>query len=536
VSRLRLARWSAIAAIGVVVEWLGHSGGIGLAAADLAVGLAFLSCGLLVWDRRRREAVAPLFLATGLAWFLGTLAGSDIGVLSAVGSAMRYAHRGPLVHLVLAYPTGQLRGCGARIVVGAAYMDGLVAQVAQNDALTIALVVAVIAAGGLGLRGGPVELRRARALATAAFALVGTPLVLVSVGGLLQMSLSQTTLLLAYEAMLLVTAIGLTVWLLAKRLESASVADLVVELGTSSRSDALRETLARVFGDPWLRIGYPVNGSYVDEAGEPMVLPSSSDERTVTAIERDSEPVAVLVHGPGLTSDPAVKDAVAAAARLTAANARLQAELLGQVRELAASRRRIVEAGDVQRSRLERRLDHAAQLHLEEMRHALARAMQAAPPELAHALSTVAHELDQAVIEIRELARGIHPHTLSERGLSAALSELAARAPIRVSVAAPRERFAPAVEATAYFVCAEALANVAKYARTATAVIEIRRDNGRLVVRVVDEGVGGADTTRGSGLRGLADRVDAVGGRLIVESPASGGTAVVAEIPLDGVS
>jgi signal transduction histidine kinase len=509
---------------------------MGLAAADLAVGAAFLACGVLLWERQRREPVAPLLLATGFAWFLGTLAGSHTGVLSSIGGALLYAHRGPLVHLVLAYPTGQLRGWAARIVVGAAYVDGLVAPVARNDALTIALVVAVVAAGTLAIYRGPVELRSARALAMAAFALVGAPLLLVSTSGLLQASLSQTALLLAYEAMLVVSAIGLTAWLLARRLEPASVADLVVELGASPRSDALRDTLARAFADPSLGIGYPVNGSYVDEAGEPMVLPSSSDERTVTAIERDGEPIAVLVHDAALASDPALKGAVAAAARLTASNARLQAELRGQVRELAASRRRIVEAGDVQRSRLERRLDHAAQLHLEEIRAALTRAMQAAPPGVADALSTVAHELDQAVIEIRELARGIHPHILSESGLAAALSERAARAPIRVSVSAPRERFAPAVEATAYFVCAEALANVAKYAQTDSAVIEIRRDNGRLVVRVVDEGVGGADTTRGSGLRGLADRVEAVGGRLTVGSPASGGTAVVAEIPLDGVS
>jgi signal transduction histidine kinase len=538
VGKLRLACLWGIAGLGVGFEWLGHNGGIGLAAADLAVGLAFLACGVLVGHRQRRERVALLLLATGFAWFLGTLAGSDVGVVSTVGSAMLYAHRGPFVQLVLAYPTGRLRSRLDGVVVCAAYVDGLVVALAQDDAATIALVTAVVAAGALGLRGGPVELRRARALATAAFALVGAPLVWISVGGLAQARpLSDTTLLLAYEVALLASVIGLTVWLLlGERFDSGVVADFVVELGMSRRSGAVRDALARALGDPTLEIGYPVAGSYVDEAGEPMTLPSSGDERTATSIECDGEPVAVLVHDAALASDLALTGAVAAAARLTASNVRLQAELRVQVRELAASRRRIVEAGDVQRSRLERRLDQAAELHLAKMRVALARAMQAAPPEVADALATVGRELDQVVIEIRELARGIHPHTLHESGLAAALSELATAAPLRVSVAAPSERFTPAVETAAYFVCAEALANVAKYAQAEAATIGVRRENGRLVVRVFDEGVGGADATRGSGLRGMGDRVEALGGRLAVSSPASGGTSVVAEIPVDGVS
>ena len=145
-------------------------------------------------------------------------------------------------------------------------------------------------------------------------------------------------------------------------------------------------------------------------------------------------------------------------------------------------------------------------------------------------------ELAQTVLELRELAHGIHPHTLIESGLAPALAELATAAPIPVSVAAPSERFSTAVEAAAYFVCAEALANVAKYAQTDAALVGIRRENGRLMVRVADEGVGGADSTRGSGLRGLGDRVEAIGGRLTVSSPMSGGTSILAEIPLDGVS
>jgi signal transduction histidine kinase len=267
-----------------------------------------------------------------------------------------------------------------------------------------------------------------------------------------------------------------------------------------------------------------------------MTLPTAGSKRAVTLVERDGEPVAALVHDPALAGDPALAEAVSTAARLTASNARLQAELRAQVRELAASRRRVLEASDAQRSRLERRLNHAAELHLEEMRLALARALLTAPPDVAVAVELVERELGQAVVELHELARGIHPHTLTESGLAAALAELAATAPIEVSVAAPRDRFAPEVEAAAYFVCAEALANVVKYAGADQATLGVRHEDGRLVVLVADEGVGGADPARGSGLRGLADRIDAAGGELRVSSPPAGGTSVFAEIPLERAS
>jgi signal transduction histidine kinase len=193
----------------------------------------------------------------------------------------------------------------------------------------------------------------------------------------------------------------------------------------------------------------------------------------------------------------------------------------------------MIEAGDVQRRRLERRLHHAAELHLQEMHRALERGLGAAAPDVAAALAVVERELDQVVVEVHELARGIHPRTLTEHGLRPALAELAAAAPTPVAVGAPDDRFSPTVEASAYFVCAEALTNIAKYARAEHASIDVRRHAGRLRVEISDDGVGGADPTRGTGLRGLADRVDAVGGRLTVTSPIASGTSVVAEIPLE---
>ncbi len=155
-----------------------------------------------------------------------------------------------------------------------------------------------------------------------------------------------------------------------------------------------------------------------------------------------------------------------------------------------------------------------------------------ADPALADGLGRTAAELQLALAELRELARGIHPAILTQEGLGAALESLATRAavPVRI-VAAPDRRLPAAVETTAYFVVCEALANVAKHAGTCTATISARQAGGRLLVEVTDDGVGGTDPAKGSGLRGLGDRVAALDGRLEVHSPPGGGTRVVAELP-----
>jgi signal transduction histidine kinase len=534
VSARRLGVLALLGAAALGIEWLGYAGGsVGLPAADLVTGLVFLGCGVAIWERRRTERIAVLFVATGVTWLLGTLAGSDAAVLSSVGSALLYAHRGPFVHLVLAYPTGRLSRLDGVVVV-AAYVDGFVRPIAQNDLLTITLVAAVVVAAAIGLRDAPQETRAARALATGSAALVGGALALYSAGGLAGATfLSDNTLLVAYETMLVTAAFSLTAGLTMARPGPAAVADLVVELAASPPERTLRETLARAVGDPSLEIGYWVGDSYIDSEGRSMTLAGVGAERAVTLVDRDGEPVAALVHDSALADDPTLADAVATATRLTAAHARLQAELRAQLRELVDSRRRIVVAGDAQRSRLERRLDRASAVHLEEMRVALRRAERVATPDVAAALAVVESELDEAVVELHELAHGIHPRTLVESGLAAALAELAATAPIEVAVAAPGDRYAPAVEAAAYFVCAEALANVAKYSHADRASVGVRPENGHLLVRVADQGAGGADPARGSGLRGLTDRVEAVGGRLTVSSPVGSGTSVLAEIPLE---
>jgi PAS domain S-box-containing protein len=207
-----------------------------------------------------------------------------------------------------------------------------------------------------------------------------------------------------------------------------------------------------------------------------------------------------------------------------------------QEEELRSSRARIVEAGDVERRRLERNLHDGAQQRLVSISLFLRLAqgkVQTDPDGAEELLNTASEELGRALEELRELARGIHPAILTDRGLEPALQALATRSPVPVTLAeAPDERLPEPVEAAAYYVVAEALTNVAKYAQASSAIVRVERNNGRALVEVVDDGVGGADPLTGSGLRGLADRVEALDGRLHVESAPGSGTRIRAEIPV----
>jgi signal transduction histidine kinase len=211
-----------------------------------------------------------------------------------------------------------------------------------------------------------------------------------------------------------------------------------------------------------------------------------------------------------------------------------QAQLRARVDALQASRDRAVDAAEDERRRIERDLHDGAQQRLVAlaMDLGMARAKLRSDPEAASGLVDAAHEeAKRALAELRDLARGIHPAVLADRGLDAAISALAARSPVPVGVEVATERLPGPVESTAYFVVAEALTNAAKHARAGEVTVRIARHGDLLVVEVTDDGVGGADPAAGSGLRGLADRVAAIDGRLTVTSPAGGPTVVRAELP-----
>jgi signal transduction histidine kinase len=251
-------------------------------------------------------------------------------------------------------------------------------------------------------------------------------------------------------------------------------------------------------------------------------------------VDRGGRPVAALVHDASLRDEPELVGAVCAAAGIALENERLEADLRARLEELRGSRARIVEAGDTERRRLERNLHDGAQQRLVsvsiELR--LLASRLACDSEEGRLLAAARQELASSLEELRELAQGIHPAVLSDYGLPVALETLAAKAPLPVRLTVDvSERPPEAVEVAAYYFVAETLTNVVKYAAASAADVAVARSDGRLVVQVADDGVGGADASRGSGLRGLADRVEALGGWLRVASRPSEGTTVRAEIP-----
>jgi signal transduction histidine kinase len=303
----------------------------------------------------------------------------------------------------------------------------------------------------------------------------------------------------------------------------------VVELNSTPAGE-VGPALARTLGDPSLTLALwlPDRQMFVDERGAVVSLPEGVPGRAVTVIGPETEPLAAIVHDERLLGQRRLLEAAGSAAKLALENTRLQAELRSQLAELKASRSRIVSAADAERRRVERDLHDGAQQRL----LALGLALQmlrdrGGDPEL---LGEADAELQAALAELRDLARGVHPAILTEQGLAAAIRSLVDRTAIRVTADLQEERYPQEVETAAYFLVSEAVANIVKHAGATSAVVSVGRLNGRLVVEVSDDGCGGA-TASGSGLQGLADRVGALDGRLTIDSEQGRGTIIRAEIP-----
>jgi signal transduction histidine kinase len=508
--RLRFVLWPAGLVFGVAAEWVDRPP---LIAFDGATGFALLFLGLVAWSRRPGSRAGAIMSAAGFAWFLGTLWPPAVVL-----------HRAPLAQLLISYPSGKLSSRLQRVGTGLAYGYAAVDVVAGNDYATIIFALGVVALSAhryLAVRGPERRARRAPLTAAVTFGLV---LVVGAVTRLMGVGIDFVVLLM-YDLTVCLIAIGLAADLWWGHWAQGAVTRLVVDLGEPATGGVLRDRLARALGDPTLVVGYWLPGRrlYVDDAGRPVTLPAAGAGRAVTPVERNGQGVAVLIHDLAVLDDPALLAAAGSAARLAVANARLQAEVSARVGEVEASRRRIVEASDEQRRRLERELRDGAERRLAHVAELIA--------DGGGPLADVRAALDTARAELREFARGMHPATLTERGLGASVRELAERSPTAVEVTVPATRFPPAVEAAAYFVCAESLTNVAKHAEASGVDIRITQEDGRLKVAIADNGVGGADPSRSSGLRGLRDRVEALGGSLVVESPPGGGTCVLAELP-----
>jgi signal transduction histidine kinase len=492
--------------------------GPALATADFLVGCALVAGGAVARDRRPESRVGVIALVAGATWFAGN-----------VGTPLLYLHRGPLVHLCLSYPTGRLRSRVSRAVVAFAYVDGAIEPLARNAMLTFVLscAIALAAVRSFLFTSGPA--RKAAEPALVAALAVGAALSLGAIGRLA--GWNPDAVLLAYDVVVASVVVVLVADLLRHRWADAVVTGLVVDLGTEGGT--LRAKLAHAIGDPSLVIGYRLlNASvFVDEAGRAVELPRPGSGRTVTPLVDRGEEVAVLVHDDALLTDRRLLESVAAAARIAVANVGLQADARARATELEESRRRIVEAADAQRRRLERELRLGAEHRLGRVAAVLSDVRASVPAEETETITELEAELARARRELEEFARGVHPAALTSGGLMVALAQLAQLSPIPVSTHGTVDRLPGPIEAALFFVCSEALTNAAKHSGASQVTIDVAADDRRVDVAIADDGMGGAAARRGSGLAGLVDRVEALGGTLRIESPSGGGTRVVAWLP-----
>jgi len=542
------------------------------AAAALFVGWGFIGAGLFAWSRRPDSSIGPLMVATGFAWFVNLVTASNVPALFIGAAILSSVYFVTAIHMLLAAPHGQRLAPGDRRIVVAGYLlvtlgsipFALFTDPAKNcedcpsnplmitDSGTffdiwntvislIGLVLIVLVLRSLVLRWRRAS-RPERRLYAPVYA-AGVALMIAVIAQLgLQTSGSEGAALdivfiVSVVPLALVPYLFVAAFVRTRMAQGGAVSELMTHLAEAPQPGGLRDALANALDDRTLELVYwlPEGQRYVDFRGRPYELPEDDPSRAIHAVARDGQCVAAIIYDATLIEADAHVRAVGAAASLALQNERLEAELRAKVDELRRSRERMLKIGLEERRRLERDLHDGAQQRLVAMalNIRLARAKLNEDPVAAdRLLAGAGEELDSALEELRELARGIHPAVLSDRGLATALETLANRAPVPVELAElPNGRLPEAVELAAYFVVAEALTNVAKYANATHAKVEVARENGRLVVEVEDDGIGGANPENGTGLRGLADRIAVLEGRLEIDSERGAGTTVRAQIP-----
>jgi hypothetical protein len=471
-------------------------------ALDIAVGVAFLLAALTF---RRTPAHMVLLATTGLLWF----AGDFVGVLV-------FAHRASLTHFLLLYPDTRLRSWLKRSVVIGAYVASFVYPIGQLTVVTAALFVAVLIAGVVGTPRVPSASLRSARLATAGAALLWGLLTAAAVARLAGAQIDGF-MLVTYQIALVAILTAIAIDNRYRLSRTAILTSLAVDLGEGSVR-SLRDVLAEVLGDRFIIVGLVSDGGFTDEAGRPVVLNPTSSQ-VVTDLLEGNHRIAMLQHDAALLRDKKLLDSVTALAAVALANARLQQEVRARIFVVEASRRRLLAVADEERDQLEAQLQNSVLTRLKHVEALLGRFGSA----------DLCRQLESTRDTIRAFARGVYPRRLEEVGL-AVLREMTL--PVdHVEVNVPDEHFPPDVEAAAYFLCVEALTNVAKYAQATATRVSIEVADHALTVEVGDNGIGGADPAKGTGLLGLQDRLDVLGGVLAVES-SEGGTRVRGVIPL----
>ena len=473
--------------IGLSAAWVAYGPGrMPDSLPHLVAGWVAIASGLVAWWRVRWSRIGPLLVTLGMTWYLVDYSTClnieplahrclDVGPFGDLAAALEWLWLGVVVHLLLSFPDGRPRTWPRRAGIACAY----------------AIAIAIPA-----LPGSAAVLDRVTPASTLAQAV----------------SLVSITILAALLA------------------ADARRADL-----TTDRAVGLGDALATALGDPTFRIAFkqPTQAAWVDSAGRSARAPQARDRLVTTTVRHDHEVLAVVEHDPATLADPQIRSAVTMAVELGAHNVRLRTDLDRQLTQVAASRRRLVDAGLEERRALSGRVDAEVEAPL----HRLAIDLAGVPvaddaPTMRTALRRAMDQLELARTEMHDLASGLFPRILEGDGLAAALRDLGSRSSVPVEVvAADGVTAGPEVDATVYFVCAEALANAERHAKASAVRIEVASTDRLVTATISDDGAGGADVTAGTGLQGLRDRVEALGGTLSITSGPSAGTRLVAMIP-----
>ena len=564
-------------ALNLVADWPSFRDGDWGALAPTLTGLAFVVAGQMARYRRPDSNVGPLLLLSASLWPLGSLykwPGSLTAILGNTTGLLFWLWIPPLVYLVLSFPNERIERRRDRFVFWFSLVPTVVMPLVlaplrdltlgcpdcrENPllvssqpeliaaAVPVTLVISIVLIGMIVARVAA-KWRRATTpgrrqlvpvAVTAALSLAATLVAVLLVEYIPVARENSRSVFRVAWAFVGIVPFGFLSGLLRARARRARVGELMVELGELPTPERFQQALRDALGDPSLTAAFwvPEAKRYLTAEGSPLQLPSEGGPVVPTFLERQGQPLAVILHDRSLLDDPGLVAAATAAARLAVENERLQEEVLSQLGEVRASRLRIIQAGDDARKKLERDLHDGAQQRLVTLTMRLQILDSKLGPmddEAQEAMTDAKVEVKAALTELRDLARGLHPMVLTEEGLGPAIKLLAERSPVPVSLAElVDERLLAPVEIAAYFVVSEALANIAKHAHATSVSISAKLRDEILEVTITDDGIGGASILTGSGLRGLADRVHALEGTITVTSPAGEGTTITARFPAD---
>ncbi len=554
----------AIAAVEIALFWP-LEGPVWLFSLFSLAGLVYLAAGLAAWWRRPSNYIGAIIVLSGGVWLAAALVNTGVTALVAVGLILATGPLAVAVWLLHAFPSGRLRSNISVATVVAAFVVTLGLQTPQylfaprssGDLLSIAdrpdlatlglhlqrvagIAVMLVTAVVLLTRLRQSAPQQRRVLAPLyAYGIVAV--LVVPLGPLIEPVFNLSFLGVTAGQLVLLAGVPVAFVLAMLRggfARTGEVAELGTWLGgTASERMPLVNALRRTLGDETLVVVYwaPERRRFVDALGQSISLPVPGETgRGIVEITLGDRLIGALVYDRAMNDDPELVRSAGRVAAIAIDNERLTAELIANQVALRLSRARIVEAGDRERRRIAQNLHDGIQVELvllaigaQELRHAGSAA------DLDVAATQLRNGIDDAANHLRELVHAVMPAGLIERGLTAAVEDLVDRMPLPTNLVVidVEEPLSPTVGSTAYFVVAEALANAVKHAGATTLSVRLERTGSQLLIEVADDGVGGAAPGAGTGLRGLLDRVDVLGGQLAINSPPGHGTHLVAELP-----